>query len=75
MKNLRIIVPTDSDLDFYLADCGFIYDKIVRLSRRTCYMMNISLSLQLIELLVSKFCLKHFSIDCDDGEVFFRVRS
>lgn len=75
MKKLFIIVPQHSALDSYLSDAGFIYDKIVRLSRGTCYKMNISSSLQLIELLVSKFCLKHFSIDCDDGAVFFRVGS
>lgn len=75
MKKLRIIVRNDSALDSYLADCGFIYDEINRLSRKTCYRMTISLSLQLIELLVSKFCLKDFSIECHDGEVTFRVRS
>lgn len=75
MKKLLIIAPKDSALDSYLADAGFIYDKIVCLSRSTCYKMNISLSLQLIELLVSKFCLIDFSIDCYDGEVTFRVRS
>ena len=75
MKKLRIIVPKDSALDFYLADAGFIYDKISRLSDRTCFKMNISLSLTLIEFLVSKFRLKDFSVRCHDGIVTFRVRS
>ena len=75
MKKLRIIVPKDSALDSYLADAGFIYDKIARLSDRTCFKMNISTSLQLIDLLVSKFCLKDFSIRCHDGEVTFVVWS
>lgn len=75
MKKLVIIVPRDSSVDSYLSDAGFIYDKIVCLSRGTCYKMNISLSLQFIELLVSKFCLKDFSIKCHDGVVTFCVRS
>lgn len=75
MKKLRIIVPKDSALDSYLADAGFIYDKFVRLADRTCYKMNISLSLQLIDFLVCKFHLTDFSICCHDGVVTFRVRS
>lgn len=75
MKKLRIIVRNDSALDSYLADCGFIYDEIIRLSRKTCYRMNLSSSLQFIEFLVFKFCLMDFSIECHDGEVTFRVRS
>ncbi len=75
MKKLRIIVSKDSALDSYLADAGFIYDKIARLSGRTSYKMNISTSLQLIEFLVSKFRLKDFSVRCYHGVVTFRVRS
>lgn len=75
MRKLRIIVPKDSALDSYLADAGFIYDKIARLSNGTCYKMNISLSLQLIDFLVGKFHLKDFSIRCLDGVVTFCVRS
>ncbi len=75
MKKLRIIVPKNSALDSYLADAGFIYDKITELSHGNCFTMNISLSLQLIDFLVSKFSLKDFSIRCYDGVVTFRVRS
>ena len=75
MKKLLIFVPKDSALDSYLADAGFIYYKIARLSNGTCYKMRITLSLQLIELLVTKFCLKDFSVRCHDGVVTFRVRS
>lgn len=75
MKTLRIIVLKDSALDSYLADAGFIYDKIVHLSDIVCYKMNISKSLQLIDFLVSKFSITDFSVDCLDGHVFFRVRS
>lgn len=75
MKKLLIIVPKDSALDSYLSDGGFIYFKIVRLSRETCYKMNISLSLSLIEFLVTKFCLTDFSVRCHHGTVTFRVRS
>lgn len=75
MKKLVIIVPKDSALDFYLVDAGFIYDKIVRLSRGTCYKMHISLSLQFIDFLVSKFCLEDFSVKCHEGVVTFCVRS
>ena len=75
MKKLRIIVPKDSALDSYLTDAGFIYDYIHRLPANTCYKMNISLCLQLIDFLVSKFRLKDFSVRCCDGVVTFRVRS
>lgn len=75
MKKLIIIVPKDSALDSYLADAGFIYDKIVCLSHGTCYKMNISLSLQFIDFIVSKFCLTDFSVNCHDGVVTFCVRS
>ena len=75
MKTLRIIVLKGSALDSFLADADFIYDKIVHLSDTVCYKMNISKSLQLIDFLVSKFCIKDFSVDCLDGHVFFRVRS
>lgn len=75
MKKLVIIVPTVSTINSYLSDVGFIYDKITRLSDRTCYKMNLSLSLQFIEFLVSKFCLMDFSVRCHDGLVSFRVRS
>lgn len=75
MKTLRIIVLKDSALDLYLADAGFMYDKIVHLSDIVCYKMHISKSLQLIDFLVSKFCLKDFSVDCLDGHVSFRVLS
>lgn len=75
MKKLVIIVPTVSTLDSYLSGIGFVYDKITRLSDRTCYTMDISLSLQFIEFLVSKFCLKDFSVRCHHGVVTFRVRS
>ena len=73
MKKLCIIVPKGSALDSYLADVGFIYDEIVHLSDVVCYKMNISLSLQFIDLFVSKFCLENFSIRCHDGEVTFVV--
>lgn len=75
MKKLRIIVPKDSALDSYLAGARFVYDKIVFFPNSTCYKMNISSSHQLIEFLVSKFCLKNFSICCYDGAFTFRVRS
>lgn len=75
MKTLRIIVLKGSVLDSYLADAGFIYDKIEHLSDIVCYKMNISKSLSLIDFLVSKFGLMDFSIECLDGHVFFRVRS
>lgn len=75
MKTLRIIVLRDSALDSYLAHAGFIYDKILHLSYITCYKMEISVPFQLIDFLVSKFCIKDFSLDCLDGHVFFRVRS
>ena len=75
MKTLRIIVLKDSALDSYLADAGFIYEKIVHLSDIVCYKMHITKSLQLIDFLVSKFCIMDFSVDCLDVEVFFRVRS
>ena len=75
MKTLRIIVLKDSAIDSYLSNVGFIYDKVVHLSDIVCYKMNISNSLQLIDFLVCKFCIKDFSVDCLNGEVFFRVRS
>lgn len=75
MKKLVIIVPTVSTLNSYLSDAGFIYDKITRLSDRTCYKMNMSTSLEFIEFLVFKFCLNDFSVRCHDGIVSFRVRS
>ena len=75
MKTLQIIVLKDSAIDYYLADAGFIYDKIVHLSNIVCYKMDISKSFQLIDFLVSKFRITEFSIDCLDGNVFFRVRS
>lgn len=75
MKRLRIFVLNDSALDIYLSDCGFIYENVVRLSNKTSYAMNISKSLELIDFLVSKFCLNDFQIKCHDGVVTFRVRS
>ena len=75
MKTLRIIVLKGSAIDSYLADAGFIYDKNDRLSDIVCYKMNISKSLMLIDLLVSKFCITDFSVECLDGNVFFRVHS
>ena len=75
MKTLRIIVLKDSALDSYLANVGFVYDKIVHLSDIVCYKMNIPNPIQLIDLLVSKFCIIDFSVDCLDGHLFFRVRS
>ena len=75
MKKIRIIVPKGSALDSYLADAGFIYDYIHRLPASTCFKMNMSSCLQLIDFLVCKFRLKDFCIRCHDGEVTFRVRS
>ena len=75
MKKLRISGPKGSALDSYLVDAGFIYNKIVRLSNVTSYEMNISSSLNLIDLLVSKFCLQAFSVRCHDSVVIFRVHS
>ena len=75
MKTLCIIVPKGSALDSYLANAGFIYNKIVSLSNATCYKMNISLSFQFIDLVVTKFCLRDFSIRCHDGNVTFCVHS
>lgn len=75
MKTLLIIVPKGSALDSYLVDAGFKYDEIVRLSYITFFKMKITKSLQLIDVLVSKFCLKDFSMSCYDGDVTFRVRS
>lgn len=76
MKKLLIIVPKGSAVDSWLADdAGFIYDYIKRLPHGVSYKMNISLSLQLIEFLVSKFGIRDFSVSCYDGEVTFRVRS
>lgn len=75
MKKLVIIVPRDSSVDSYLKVAGFIYDKIVYLPQTSCYQMNISLCLQLIDFLVCKFCLMDFSVNCHDGVVTFRVRS
>ena len=74
MKKLRIIVPYGSALDSYLADAGFIYDEITRLSDKTYFKMNITSYFQLIEFLVSKFRLTDYSIRCDDGVVTFLVR-
>ena len=75
MKKLRISVPKGSALDSYLVDAGFIYNKIVSLSNKTSYEMNISLPLNLIDLLVSKFCLKDFSVRCHHDVAIFRVYS
>ena len=75
MKSFSIIVLDGYALDSYLADAGFIYDKVVHLSDIVCYKMYISKSLVLIDLLVTKFCITDFSVECLDGEVFFRVRS
>lgn len=75
MKKLRIIVPKGSPVDLYLADAEFFYNEIEHTSCITCYKMNISKSLELIDLLVSKFCLKDFFIWSFYGEVTFHVRS
>ena len=75
MKRLLIIVRTGSAVDSFLADAGFIYEEVFRIPDKTYYMMNISKSLQLIDLLVSKFCIKDFFIQSYDGVVTFRVRS
>lgn len=75
MKKLVIIVPKGSALDSYLIDAGFIYETIVCLRGSIHYKMNISTCFNIIELLVSKFCLKDFQIQCHDGLVTFRVRS
>ena len=75
MKTLRIIVLKGSALDSWLADAGYTYDKIIHISEIVCYKMHNSKPLDLIDLLVSKFCITEFSVDCLDGHVFFRVRS
>ena len=75
MKTLRIFVLKDSALDSYLANAGFMYENIFHINDIVCYKMYISKSLQLIDLLVSKFCIMDFSVECLDGEVLFRVCS
>ena len=75
MKKLRIIVRKDSVLDSYLAEAGFLYDKVVRLYDRTCYKINLTDKMALINFFISKFRLKDYSIRCNFGEFTFRVRS
>lgn len=75
MKRLLIIVPKGSAIDFYLADVGFIYDKIVRTSDRSYYKINLTDKMSLINLLISKFGIQDFSVRCYYGVFTFRVRS
>lgn len=75
MKRLLIIVRRDSALDSYLADAGFIYDKVVRSNDRTYYKINLTNKLDLINFLISKFGLLDYSILCRHGSFRFRVRS
>lgn len=75
MKRLSIIVPKDSALDSWLADAGFMYDKVVRSSDKTSYTINLTSKMELINLLVSKFKLQNFCIRCKCGKFTFCVRS
>ena len=75
MKRLLIIVRRDSAIDSYLADVGFIYDKVVCLHDRTCYTINVTDKMALIKLLISKFRLKDYSISRKYDSFRFRVRS
>lgn len=75
MKRLRIIVPNESALDSYLADVGFIYDKVIRSSSTTCYKINVTDKMSFITFLLSKFRLNDYSIYCFFDSFVFRVRS
>ena len=75
MKRLSIIVPKDSALDSWLADAGFIYDKVVRSSDKALYKINLTNKMDMINFLVSKFKLKDFCICCKRGKYTFCVRS
>ena len=75
MKRLLIIVRTDSAIDSWLADAGFIYDRVVHVDDRTYYKLNVTDKKALIKLLISKFRLQDYSIRCYFGGFTFRVRS
>ena len=75
MKRLSIIVPTDSALDSWLSDAGFIYDKVVRSSNKTLYKINLTHKMDLINLRISQFRLKDFCICCKRGKFTFCVPS
>lgn len=75
MKRLSIIVPKDSALDCWLADAGFIYDKVVPSNDCTLYIINLTNKMELINLLISKFRLKDFCIRCIHGKYIFSARS
>lgn len=75
MKKLRIIVPKDSQIDSFLSTSLYIYDKIVRLDDRTCYFINVSHPMSMIDYLIIKFDLKVYSTYFNYGDYTFRVRS
>ena len=75
MKRLLIIVRTDSAVDSFLADAGFIYDRVVYVDDRTYYKINLTNKMELINLLITKFRLQDYSIRCNFGVFTFRVRS
>ena len=75
MKKLLIIVPKDSALDSYLADAGFLFDEIERLIDTTCYKINLTDKMDLINFLISKFSPQDYCIRNIHGEYIFRVLS
>lgn len=75
MKKLSIIVPKDSQIDSFLSESFYIYDKIVRLVDRTCYIINVSHPMSMIDYLISVFEPKVYSTHCNYGRYIFRVRS
>lgn len=75
MKKLLIIVPKGSALDSYLADADFIYDEISHLFHTTCYLINVTDKMDLINFLVSKFSPQEYLIHNNCGDFVFHVRS
>ena len=76
MKKLVIIVPKGSLINSYLMNNYYLYDKIVDLDDRVCYkQISPSNSMETINLLITKFMLSDFSINCNNGDYTFRVRS
>ena len=75
MKKLLIIVPKGSALDSYLADAGFIYDEIERLSHTICYTINLTDKMDFINFLISKFSPQDYFIVNNTGEFIFCVHN
>lgn len=75
MKNLCIIVPKGSLLDFYVRKYH-VYGKITERNGSVYYKeTDISNPLETISYLIVTFKLFDFSINCNYGDYTFRVRS